>query len=385
MTRSALRNIALMFVFTLGVTSLCCARPPERQQSKGAQQASQKASFVKFKRLSIVDKQGTGTEAFSCLMPADWQFAGGIRWVMDNPGMPAVAAFTLRNPRGREELEAFPNLSFFWTNNRMLLGTFPAGSRYFGSEVRPPVGPVEALKGIVLPRFRKDVTGLKIISGQRLPDLAKALGAGMQSGPGVTSTADAAKLRIEYQKAGVWMEEEIYGVVELVHFSMPSVYGTVTNTNWMVEHLFSFKAEKGKLDNSAKVFQTIAYSFRLNPKWFNTYTQVVENLIQMQIKQIRNIGEISRIISRTHNEISDKIMQAYNYRQAVNDRIAENFSQYARGVDGYYNPIEQRPVELPSGYTNAWTNSLGEYVVSESPAFNPNIGSNLTWHKMERK
>ncbi|MEW6215835.1 MAG: hypothetical protein AB1478_11655 [Nitrospirota bacterium] len=86
-----------------------------------------------------------------------------------------------------------------------------------------------------------------------------------------------------------------------------------------------------------------------------------------------------------HNEISDMMMQSYYQRQAVNDRIADNFSQYIRGVDEYYNPIEQKPVELPSGYQNAWANSLGEYILSDNHNFNPNIGSNLNWQRMERK
>ncbi len=37
---------------------------------------------------------------------------------------------------------------------------FPPGSKYFGAEVRTPVGPVQALKGIVLRRFRQSVQNL---------------------------------------------------------------------------------------------------------------------------------------------------------------------------------------------------------------------------------
>jgi hypothetical protein len=76
-------------------------------------------------------------------------------------------------------------------------------------------------------------------------------------------------------------------------------------------------------------------------------------------------------------------MQAYQNRQATYDRISENFSQTIRGVDSYYDPIEQRPIELPSGYNNAWTNSLGEYILSDDSSFNPNVGLNLNWQRME--
>jgi hypothetical protein len=163
------------------------------------------------------------------------------------------------------------------------------------------------------------------------------------------------------------------------------MYGYVTNTIWFVDYIFSFKAEKGKLETNTKLFQTIAFSFKLNPLWFSKYNQVIEYLAQREIQQIRNIGQLSRIISQTHNEISDMMMESYNQRQIVTDRISENFSDYIRGVDRYYNPIEERPVELPSGYQNAWTNSLGEYIVSEDPNYNPNIGSNLNWQRMDKK
>jgi hypothetical protein len=126
-------------------------------------------------------------------------------------------------------------------------------------------------------------------------------------------------------------------------------------------------------------------SFRLNPQWFSKVNQVVEYLISRQIRHIRNVGELSRILSRTSNEISEQMMQSYEERQKVYDRVSENFSQHIRGVDEYYDPVGERRVELPAGYRQAWTNALGEYIVSESEDFNPNVGSNQNWQKMEKK
>ncbi|MFC2083511.1 hypothetical protein ACFLS9_00485 [Bacteroidota bacterium] len=152
-----------------------------------------------------------------------------------------------------------------------------------------------------------------------------------------------------------------------------------------MDYIFSFKAEKGRLKASSKIFQTIAFSFKLNPLWFSKYNQVIEYLAQRQIQQIHNIGQLSRIISQTHNEISDMMMDSYYQRQAVNDRISDRFSQYIRGVDKYYNPIDNKHVELPSGYNNAWTNNLGEYIISDNPDFSPNISSNQNWERMGKE
>lgn len=355
--------------------------------TSGESKTSSKKTTVpaRFKKFSYIDKQGIGLEAFHMLIPFDWQFSGGINWVLDNPGMPAVASFRVSNPKAKEEFEVFPNQPFFWTNNQMVLSIFPAGSRYFGNEIHPPVSPLEALKKIVVPRFRGQVTNLRIIGEQTLPELAKALGINTQVQPGISQSQDGAKIRIEYSQDGIPVEEEIYCIIESVSYSMQSINGIITNINWAVDYIFSFKAEKGKLDNLTKTFQTIIYSFKLNPLWFSKYNQVVEFLVQRQIQQIQNTAQLSRIISQTNNEISDMIMDSYNKRQQVNDKIADNFSQYIRGVDEYYDPLDQKKVELPNGYKDAWANSSGEYILSDDPNFNPNIGSTTSWQKMKRK
>jgi hypothetical protein len=48
---------------------------------------------MRFKAFSCVDTQGIGCEAFRLLIPAGWEFSGGVHWLLNNPGMPAVIAF----------------------------------------------------------------------------------------------------------------------------------------------------------------------------------------------------------------------------------------------------------------------------------------------------
>ncbi len=343
--------------------------------------AGGKVAPIRFKNFAYTDREGIGTEAFRMLIPADWKFAGGIVWALDNPGTPARAAFTVADPAGEARFEVFPSQPFFWSNNQMLLSMFPIGSRYFGNEVRPPLGPVEALKEIVLPRFRAGVI-LKIAKEETLPDLARAVGAGKPQAELPTS-AQGGKVRIEYIRDGKPMEEEIFAVVESVSFPIQTMYGPALNINWRVDYIFSFAAPQGKLESLNPVFQTMIRSFRIDPRWLSKYSQLVEYLIQAQIKQIRNVGELSRIISRTSDEISEMSMQAYRERQAVNDRIAENFSRHIRGVDAYRDP-DGETVELPGGYRRAWTNSLGEYILSEEQDYDPNPGSSQNWREITR-
>lgn len=350
-----------------------------------AEAAEEHKGSLRFKTFRYIDQQGIGMEAFSMLIPVDWMFQGGIQWRLDNPAMPAVASFRMTSPAGTEEMEVFPNQMFFWTNNQMLLSMFPIGSRYLGSEVRPMVNINDLFTSILLPRFRADVMDLRVAEVKPLPDLVRQLKGGEPSAPGGAASSEGGKARIQYRKGNRLMEEEIFAVMEAHAFSIPSMMGQIININWMADYLFSFKAEKGNLDAHAKTFQTMVNSFRLNPQWFNKYSQLTEYLIRAQIQQIQNIGQISRIISQTSNEISDMIMSSYQQRQAVYDRLSTNFSRAIRGVDAYIEPANRSAVELPSGYTRAWTNNLGEYILSDNPNFNPNIGSQQNWQSMERQ
>ncbi|MBC7232248.1 MAG: zinc ribbon domain-containing protein [Chloroflexi bacterium] len=354
-----------------------------QREAEGSQEAFVQGMHLKL--LSCVDTQGIGIEAFRMLIPSGWEFAGGVHWLMNNPGMPAVIAFQVRNPGGAEAFEVFPSLPFYWTNNPMVLMTFPVGSFYFGNEVRPPVGAQQALREIVLPRFRGNMASLQISHEEHLPDLARQLQATRPEAPSALTTADGAKARVRYAKGAETIEEEFFCVVELTRVVTPMLMAAMENIFWQASYLFSFRTLAGRLDDLVDIFQTMAGSFRLNPLWYSRYTQVSQYLIQNQIQQIHNIGQLSRIISQTSNQISDMMMESYYQRQQVYDRISSSFSQAIRGVDEYHDPFKEYGVELPGGYRHAWANSLGEYILTDDPNFNPNIGSNLNWQPMERK
>ncbi len=348
--------------------------------------ADTEATFVQGMRLRpivCVDTQGIGCEAFRLLIPTGWEFSGGVHWLLNNPTMPAVIAFQAGNPAGAEGFEVLPNLSFTWSTNPMTQMTMPVGSLYLGSEVRPPMGPQEALREIVLPRFRGQMPGLHIVREEVWPNRAAPLGVGQPSG-GMTS-AEGAKVRISYQWGASPVEEEIFAVVEVTRFLIPMMFGFSENFFWLLEYLCCFRAAAGRLDGLVSLFQAVARSFRLNPQWYGRYMQVSQFLVQNQIRQIHNVGQLSRIIHQTHEQISDSMMASYYERQAVMDRLATSWSQAIRGVDEYHDPFRGSGVELPGGYRHAWANALGEYILTDDPFFNPNLGSNLNWEPLERR
>lgn len=378
-----MRPFYYSFRLMLLVSMLFLCRYASSQKSAAGTKVS--ANLLRFKNYSYVDQQGTGIEAFSFLMPSDWKFEGGMQWILDNPAMPSVTAFRVLNPKGDEQFEVFPNHCFFWSTNLQLLRMFPPGSKYFGSIVKRPVSAQNALRNIILSEQRNGFSDMKVIKDESVPELPKALGAGKQAQGIGTSGATGAKLRVIYTKDGITMEEEFYAVVESFSFPVQSMYGTSYNTIWYIDYIFSFKAEKGKLESNTKIFQTITSSFKINPHWYAKYSNVIEYMAQQKINQIKSVGEFSRMLSRMSDQVSEEKMQQFKARGDVYDEVSQKFSDNTLGIDRYINPHEEKEVELPSGYNHAWCNNNGEYILSDDPNFNPNEGSNLHWESMNRK
>jgi hypothetical protein len=340
------------------------------------------SDILRFQKFTYVDRQGTGLEAFSFLMPSDWRFEGGMTWILDNPAMPSVTAFRVFNPGETVQFEVFPNHCYFWTSNLQLLGMFPPGSRYFGSIVKQPLTAQKALRNVILPEQRNRFQDFKVLKDEDVPELPRALGAGQQQG---SSGATGAKLRISYSLNGITMEEEFYAVVESYSFPVQSMYGTFYNTIWYIDYIFSFRAEKGKLESNTKVFQTITSSFKINPQWYAKYSNVIEYMARQKITQIQSIGEFSRMLSNMSDQVSRESMEQFEARGDVYDKVSQKFSDNTLGIDRYSDPHGGGEVELPSGYGHAWGNNNGEYIVTDNPNFNPNENSNLHWVPMEKK
>jgi hypothetical protein len=364
-----------------------CGSSLVRQRAPGAETPGESESAgswgLRLKKISYVDQQGIGCEAFRMLIPADWTFEGGVQWLMNNPGMPGVVAFRAYNPQGVEAFEAFPNIAFYWTNNPMVTTSFPMGSLYYGNEVRPPMPALQALQQIVIPRYRGQ--GVQIVNQEQLPSLVQQMRATSPVAPTGVTSADGARVRIRYRHGDRDVEEDIFGIVEVSQQAMLMFMGGMENIFWLADYLFSFRALADQLDGLSDMFMAIVRSFRLNAQWYTRYMQLSQYMIQNQIFQLQHVGQISQIISGTSDYISDMMMDSFNQRQQTLDNLSGQFSQAVRGVDEYLDPADEQGIELPGGYAHAWSNGSGEYILSNDANFNPNVGSNVDWRAMERR
>jgi hypothetical protein len=52
-------------------------------------------------------------------------------------------------------------------------------------------------------------------------------------------------------------------------------------------------------------------------------------------------------------------------------------------VDTYRDPASGETVELSNAYGNAWRNGRGEYLLSDSPSFDPTVELKEDWTRLE--
>ncbi len=333
------------------------------------------AGALRFRSVSITDPLMNNAEAFRLLVPADWRVTGGIDW---HPEL-ATLAFTrllLTDPRSPTALEVFPSIPYTW-NERGLLGVTPGGL-YLGMYAVPPVDVDRFVRDMLLPSVRGTMRP-RIIGRQTLPAIARQLAIQLQE-PGTVKQTEAVRTRIAYQDGGQAIEEDIYCL--MVYSRTPAVPGL---TLWGADRVFGFRAAAGQLARQAPVLHAIASSVRVNPRWFVRYLQAREAWVAGRMEGIRQAGELSRYLSRTSAEISDMQRQAWEDRQAAEDRTHHRFSEYIRGVGTYHDPYQGRDVELPTGYNDVWVSRAGEYLLANDPNLNPNVSTGGTWERMSAR
>lgn len=349
-------------------------------QSAAGGEPPRVARGYRLKRVTCTDSAGTGLEVFHLLAPDGWNFQGGVQWLLDNPGMPAVVAFQVANPDGPEAFEVLPNMNFIYNNSPLAHLTAPVGSHSFGAEVRAPVSIRDALRQYVLPRYRSMVSDLRILREEPQPDLPRLAKSEAAISP--IGSAEGGRVRVSYSWQGQPFEEEIYAVVEVFRTPMMGGFGASQLAIWFIDFLFSFRAAAGRLDSLAELYLAMISSLKTNPEWYAAFKSVAQVMAQQQIQRIRHIGQIGQMYAQAGREMREQNLNDWYARQATYDRLATDFSRQIRDVDAYFDPNRGEAVELPAGYGHAWATPGGEYIVTADPNFNPNERSNLNWTEL---
>lgn len=328
-----------------------------------------------------MDRACTGIEAFSMLMPEGWAFSGGVRWSPEDTMMPAAAGF--RASGNGITLQALPGKAFFWTDLAQVRARHPVGSRYLGAVVCPPLEPSDVIRDVILPALRPDAGGLKVIGESPLHTTEVATGSGMEFQSYSSSSLEGSRARVEYDMHGTGIEEEIFCIVTNFSFTVPAGGDEITYAFWMADDIFSFSAEKGKLDDSMGVLQTMMYSLRLNLQWFEKYFRIKKYLKDRQMFRQSSLRQLSMDVDKAVMPDAGEVMKLYSQKQSIYGLIARR-PDGAAYTGEYYDPVQQICVRLPSSYDHAWANGSGGYLLSNMVDFQPDDSFTEIWKMMEK-
>ena len=338
----------------------------------------------------VIDQQGLGFEAFHMLVPKDWSFQGAVNWNYSKFPPEALAFYKIASPDGRTTIEQFPAMNCYWATEPML----QQSAAQSGFTIMQPMDAAGFLANMYMSHARPDASGVKVLENQPMAELARHSLAINQFNANVfgqispfqfpfEQRADAARMKVEYTQGGRKIVEDVTATIDYFLASVGSMYRGVQTVSWSV-NVVSFRAPAEEFEQRAPVYKIVLATRWDNPRWNLDVTRLMAIVTREQLRQQEAIFARMQQIHRTMEETSDMMFEGYQRRSAAYDRIFDNYSQAVRGVDTYMDPINNRNVEIPTGYENAWTNG-NEYVFSDTASFNPNIGSTQNWQKMSRQ
>lgn len=332
------------------------------------------AETLRLKSYDVPDQQMGGLPAFRVLAPANWKRRGGLTWDANLANL-VTADVSITAPDGSAGFFIHPAPMFI---SGQIQYQWSQGQLYQGMIVMPmPNDPVAFLRQIVLPQQRPDAMNLRLVKHRDLPEWARSVAA-VNAQPGGMPQGFGTCARFAYVENGQTWEEDFYCVVLVYRPNMGP-----QNLFWLADRNLSVRALKGQLDTMQPMTNAFVNSFRVERKWFGHFVNIQKHWITSRQQGIADAGELSRAISRSNDAFDRAMMQSWNARQRAEERASREFSEYIRGSQNYNDPINGTQVELPGGYDHAWTNALGEYVLTDDAGFDPNRHSNIDWVTME--
>jgi hypothetical protein len=364
----------------------------------GQPKATPAGSYYKLKAVSIIDEQGFGqpVEVARLLVPADWSVEGGVQWDGSQLRCPAniiKPRFRAVSADQRSAFEVLPGYTWQTASDPMMQQILrQAAASGQGCDLGPVLDSGGYLRQGVL---RTRQPNARLISHEPMPavsqakqeQLAPSFNPLIRAGYMLGFRTDTSAIRLTWNEAGQQIEEWI--TANVTSLAMPSantgalMQGQMNMSaamyTMMADPAFVLRMPADRFDR--KLAALIVASIRPNPRYQAAVSLFLTNMNNIAV---RGAADRARIWREASQQVSATIQESYRQQQAVQDRTAAQFSQSIRGVDTYLDPKSGRPVELTGGFDSAWVNNRGEYLLSDSPGFNPAVALREDWSPMKR-
>jgi len=333
--------------------------------------------------------------------PVGWNLESEVQWNLDNNVVPVTIGAALTEPEETRRLQFFPDLTCYWLTGDAALNN--PGQMNMGMLNAAPMEPRAALAEAVTRIYQSDVPGLQITGVREVPGLPAALG---QTGSDFTGVG----LRAVFSWSGRQMEEEIYALYGIGSATLRGEAGVTTQTTWGLTSVHAFITEVGEMDAHRSMFTYMVRSGTPNPAWVALHQDVKQQLdaqFQQNLIDDRAAREAimaqSRALAAQNEAFRANIMQ--RHRAAMDTSAHESFIAGIHGggasssggmsaQEKYVDSIHDRETfHDPSTVTGTsehgyadhhWSDGWGNYIHTDDPTVDPNIGSSVEWSELQR-
>ena len=378
------------------------ARPPTP--------SGQPAGTLRLRQHTLVDKGMGNMPSHKILVPAGWKVEGGGWWA--GQGYYSVLPshdVTVTSPEG-VEVELSPEIGFkhFQANPNSGFNLPPqqTGQADGGYPVMEmPEGPEGWRQWLLqtgMPQAYPDATNVQVrdigIVQELQPVMQQLVGPlqqnaaqqnqmNQQMGMPGGNFADGAfyAVNLTFERDGRrWEQLTLVGVYWL---GSTMEYGR--QLWWGMLPGRTFTVPEGKLATYLPTLVAVADSLQTTPQWAQMKHEHAAKLAGISAKGARDRAEIARKgmenVRRINQETSDIIAGGYDANSGMSAQ--RKFVNSIHEVDDYADPTSGNTVQLPSGYESVYSNSRGEYLLTNDVLNDPNT-LNLdagTWTQMNTR
>lgn len=382
-------------VLTLWATSLtACAETPEKPA------AAPTPASPAMQLYYVMDEQAR-MPVYAIRGPDGWKLESDVQWNLSNNVVPVILGAALTDPDETRRLQFFPDLTCYWLTGDAALNN--PGQMNMGMLNVAPMEPKAALVEAVTKIYQPNLPGFQITGVREVPGLPAALG---QSGRNVTGVG----VRATFPWEGKKMEEEIYALHAIGSATMRGEAGVTTQTTWGLTSVHAFMTQVGEMDENRSMFTYMVRSGTPNPAWVELHANIKQQLdAQFRKNLIDNrrareaIMAQSRALAAQNEAFRANIMR--RHRAAMDTTAHKSFiagihsggsssSGGRSSQEKYIDSIHDRETFHDSstvtgtsehGYADHhWSDGWGNYIHTDDPTVDPNIGSTVQWQELQR-
>lgn len=367
--------------------------------TRDRQPVSAPQGTVVLEKVSLRDPGMDNIESHTLLKPQGWQVQGGQQW-----NVQAFRDFVHLNlrvtaPDGRE-LAVYPG-GFYEDSNVYEI------SRQLGAQVQPPQpGQVTGdgithmplpesasayVTNVVIPTNRPGAQNVRVVTTTELPQIARQVEELMapvmrnaerddqqlrQMGAQIQRELSiiAERVRLAYTENGQAFEEDVWVVGSVQHTAQLLQQGMpMTHIyHWTMNDPRGVRAPAGQLDEARALIEAISLSIQRNPHYAAVIMDLQHKINMQQLDALARRGEIAR---QGREEAWNTYQKGVRKQQAAQIENNRKFLDYIRDVD-HFRDTDGSTVNLPSLYSNVYSNGNGEYILTNEPTYDPNDDPN---------